>query len=118
MDTTATILAVSSPPGRSGRGIVRCSGPSTFQLLQARLEPEHEMTRGISPARFRLETGVLPVQVLVAPGPASVTGEDVLELQMPGHPVLLERVIDELLAVGRSMGLDVRRAGPGDAMVP
>ncbi|HBZ96776.1 MAG TPA: hypothetical protein DEO57_02925, partial [Phycisphaerales bacterium] len=41
MDTTATILAVSSPPGRSARGLVRVSGREAFALAsEAVLLPE------------------------------------------------------------------------------
>ena len=45
--------------------------------------------------------------------PHSYTGEDAAELQMPGNPILLQRVIDELLATAQANSIDARRAEAG-----
>ena len=117
MDTTATILAVSSPPGRSARGLVRISGHDAFALLRLRLDPcppDPGMPRAIVPARLQFGDAALPVLVLTAPGPATATGEDVVELQAPGNPRLLARIIESLIEAGTGAGLDVRLAEPGE----
>ncbi|MHC4082597.1 MAG: tRNA modification GTPase [Planctomycetota bacterium] len=115
MDTSAIILAVASPPGRSLRGIVRISGAQTFELIEGCLgRSEASPSRGVHRARFRFKALHLPCLVLVFPAPGSYTGEDAVELQLPGNPVLLERVIDALVESGRSRGLDARRAEAGE----
>ncbi len=114
MDSTAVILAVSSPPGHAGRGIIRASGEESFQLVEACLLAPPARTRSISPVRLSLDGFDLPAQLLSFPGPASFTGEDVIELQLPGHPELLERIIDALMAAGRVNGIESRRSEPGE----
>ncbi len=124
-----TILAVSSPPGRSARGLIRLSGPAAFAVLDELTEAQHPVSRracpgahaarhaGTSPAAYprtltpaRLRPPLPPLPVLVArfPGPHSYTGEDAAELQLPGHPALLDRVLAAAVAHG------ARLAEPGE----
>lgn len=113
MDTTAVILAVASPPGWSLRGIVRASGAACFELLWPSLRsPTRD--RGVSPARLRADGLDVACLALVFPGPRSYTGEDSAEIQLPGNPALLERVIEALLQSGRVRGIDARRAEAGE----
>ncbi|MDG1899457.1 MAG: 50S ribosome-binding GTPase, partial [Phycisphaerales bacterium] len=117
MDTTATILAVSSSPGRSARGLVRISGPRAFDLIARELLSAfhaESVRREIRPARLRFSGSELPVLLLTAPGPTTATGEDVVELQAPGNPLLLARIVDALVESGRSADFDVRLAEPGE----
>ncbi|MHC4427606.1 MAG: tRNA modification GTPase [Planctomycetota bacterium] len=113
MDPASTILAVASPPGRSLRGIVRVSGSQTFELLATHVSPFSGRS-GLQRARLRLDDRDLGVHHLTFTAPRSYTGEDACELQMPGNPVLMERVIEGLVASGSERALDVRRAGPGE----
>ncbi len=112
MDTTAVILAVASPPGRSLRGIVRASGPACFALL----EPHVGGPWSRAARRGRLRADGLDVACIVNifEAPRSYTGEDSVEIQIPGNPALLARVIETLLESGRQRDLDVRRAEPGE----
>ena len=109
MYSTDTIAAVSTPPGRGGIGIVRVSGPATATIAEAllgRLPPP----RSAHYCAFRdaadeiIDRGV----ALYFPAPASFTGEDVLELQGHGGPV----VMDMLLAATIDRG--ARPARPGE----
>ena len=85
-----TIVAIATAPAQGGVGIVRVSGPQALQVAQglgiASLPP-----RQARYARFRdadgsvIDDGI----ALYFPGPASFTGEDVVELQGHGSPVLL-----------------------------
>jgi tRNA modification GTPase len=104
-----TIAAVATAPGRSGIGIVRISGPGcrglAGELVGGCPEPRVATLRA-----FRGGEGVAIDEgiVLFFPAPRSLTGEDVLELQGHGGPV----VLDMLLA--RVLGLGARLAEPGE----
>ena len=109
MQDLDTIVAVSTPPGRGGIGIVRVSGPGTAAIAKA-------LTGCLPPPRsahycgFRDDDGTLIDRgvALYFPAPASFTGEDVLELQGHGGPV----VMDMLLAA--ALGVGARPARPGE----
>jgi tRNA modification GTPase len=112
----AAILAVASPPGHGLRGIIRGSGAGLFEAIAphvARPDPARP-ARGLMRARVRIGPLDVPALAMICPAPHSYTGEDALELQLAGNPVLLERIIDGLLASARQRGLDVRRAEPGE----
>lgn len=104
-----TIAAIATPPGRGGVGIIRVSGRAAGaiaeRLLGSKPQPRYahygpfldrdgrELDRGIS---------------LFFPNPHSFTGEDVLELQGHGGPVILDLLLREILALG------ARSARPGE----
>ncbi|MEE2972984.1 MAG: GTPase [Planctomycetota bacterium] len=120
------IVAIGTAAGHGSRILVRTSGPGCIEALADRLSGDageacRARRRGIHLGRWRTAELAnpakpleIPVLVLLAPGPASFTGEDTIELQVPGHPSLAERLvgetIDELVA---RLG-DARRAGPGE----
>jgi tRNA modification GTPase len=127
MDASDVILAVASPPGFSARGIVRISGEQTFELLTPLLSipssPIGSADRagdvirfapGLHRARLHLDAGALPCLALIFRAPRSYTGEDAAELQLPGNPALLERVVDALLDSARERDVPTRRAEPGE----
>ncbi len=104
-----TIAAIATAPGRGGVGIVRVSGPGTAAIARQVL--------GLLPAPryahycpFRTRSGELVDQgiALWFPGPHSFTGEDVLELQGHGGPVVLDMLLTEILSAG------ARPARPGE----
>jgi len=108
-----SIAAVVTPPGEGGVGIVRVSGPLS-RTLPARLFPRmrggwqsHRMRHG---ALIDPKTGETVDQALgvVMHAPRSYTGEDVLELQCHGSPLVLERVLRICLDQG------CRPARPGE----
>lgn len=107
--TTDTICAIATPPGRGGVGVVRVSGPATPALAEAMLgdlpKPRHAAFR-----RFVDDNGeVLDEGIaLYFPAPRSFTGEHVLELQGHGGPVVMDRLLKRLHALG------ARLARPGE----
>jgi len=103
-----TIAAIASPRGRSLRGIVRVSGPATLETL-ARCITQAPAAAGAQRCRFDLDGAALPVLLLTFTAPASYTGEDAAEIQAPGSPDLLNRMLDLLCAHDR-----VRPANPGE----
>ena len=112
MDTTAVILAVASPPGRSLRGIVRASGPGCFALVEPHVPGP--WSRAVRCTHLRADDLELACIAYIFEAPRSYTGEDSVELQIPGNPALLTRVIETLLESGRRRGLEVRRAEAGE----
>ncbi len=114
MDVSSTILAIATPPGTSLRGIIRISGNDTFGLIN--LISDHEITakRAIHLYRLRLRDLNLPAIILTFPTPNSYTGENSAEIQIPGNPALLTRVIDELLDKANYNKFDARLAEPGE----
>ena len=65
-------------------------------------------------ARLNVDNLELPLLLLCFRGPRSYTGEDCVELQLPGNPVLLERVVDGLIDSAQRRGVVARRAEPGE----
>ncbi|MEM8739536.1 MAG: GTPase [Planctomycetota bacterium] len=94
-----TIVAVSSPPGRSARGLVRLDGPHAFAVVAHLVDhPPDPPPHTARPAALRHpDLPPLPVLLTRFPGPRSYTGHDVAELQLPGHPALLDRVLQAAL---------------------
>ncbi len=116
MDRIGIIVAVSSPPGRSRRGLVRASGAGALELLDAMLTAPWSAAapagrpRGVARVRLRVPAPGIAALALRFPGPGSATGEDTFELLLPGNPNLLELVIQSMLALDAR----TRRAGPGE----
>ena len=110
MKTVAdTIAAVATAQGRGGVGIVRVSGPLANQLAQAicqrELQPRYaHYGPFFADAKQVIDEGL----ALYFPGPNSFTGEDVLELQGHGGPVVLD------LLLRRCVQLGARLARPGE----
>ncbi len=96
-----TIVAVATPPGHGGIGIVRVSGSLTRALAVAILGELPESHRAV-PKSFRAEGGVAldaGIAVFYA-APRSFTGEDVLELQGHGGPVVMDLLLARCLELG------------------
>ena len=114
MDITSTIIAISSPPGRSARGLIRVSGPECAALLAPHLADVDLSVRGVVSARFCIGERDLPVLLLQMPSPHSYTSEDTVEMQTAGNPLLLAQIIDAVIESGITRGLSVRHANPGE----
>lgn len=104
-----TIAAIATPPGRGGVGIVRVSGPKAREVATAILG-QVPRPRHASLLDFRDSEGVVidTGLGLFFPGPHSYTGEDVLELQGHGGPVVLDMVLTACVRAG------CRLARPGE----
>jgi len=107
--TTDTIAAIATPPGQGGVGIVRISGPEVPAIAR-RLFGRLPRARHAGLHDFRDADGSLIDQgvVLYFAAPASFTGEHVLELQGHGGPVVLDLLLQRVLAMG------ARPARPGE----
>lgn len=106
-----TIVAIATPPGRGGLGIVRVSGPASLDLAsaisrrdlplvprQAHFCKIHDHNASV------IDEGLL----IFFPGPGSYTGEDVLEVHAHGSRIVLNQIVDHVLKAGG------RLARPGE----
>jgi tRNA modification GTPase len=111
------IVAIATPPGRGGIGIIRMTGHELDAVavallgasLAKRLQPRRAMR-----AQFLDRTGAAidAGLALLFPAPNSYTGETVLELHAHGGPVVLRALLARCLEAGRDLGL--RIAEPGE----
>jgi len=122
-DRNAPIVAIATASGRGAVGIVRVSGPDLTGLIQA------VCRRSLAPRQATLlpfldEQGQAIDRGLAIffPAPHSYTGEDVLELQAHGGPVVLQLLLARCLqaaaeadpATGRPRAAGLRLAAPGE----
>lgn len=104
-----TIAAVATAPGRGGIGVIRLSGRFARQIAgqicgDRPLEPRHAHYRAFFHGEQLIDQGI----ALYFPGPNSFTGEDVVELQGHGGPVILDQLLKAAIALG------ARQARPGE----
>src|SRR5688572_14864921 len=105
--TSDTIVAIATPPGRGGIGVVRISGPTaqtiTTSLLGhgSALQPRHATLTTVC-------GGVDEVVATFFPAPHSYTGDDVVELSAHGSPVILRGIVRASVTAG------ARLAEPGE----
>jgi len=104
-----TIAAIATPPGRGGIGVARVSGPAV-PAIAAALLGELPAPRQAVFRRFRADDGSILDEgiALFFPAPHSFTGEDVLELQGHGGPVIMDLLLARVLEIG------ARPARPGE----
>ena len=109
MTAADTIVAIATAPGPGGVGIVRLSGPAAQRIGEA-VAGRTLAPRMATHARF-LDTDGAAIDdglALRFRAPASFTGEDVVELQAHGSPVVLRAL------VARCIGLGARQAAAGE----
>jgi tRNA modification GTPase len=106
-----TIVAISTPPGRGGIGIVRLSGPAARTIVEPLLKLRHPL----APAQARFaeiidNTGETLDEAVVTyfEKPHSYTSEDIVEIAAHGSPVLLDHLLRQCLTAG------ARLAEPGE----
>jgi tRNA modification GTPase len=121
--TSDTIVAIATPPGRGGIGVIRISGPAAHDVARQlvsrprRFEPRHatltlirDIDAGAAPltAAVRSRGAIDQAIVIYFPAPASYTGEDVIEISTHGSPVVMQHVLRAAMAAG------ARLAEPGE----
>ncbi|UBX50353.1 tRNA uridine-5-carboxymethylaminomethyl(34) synthesis GTPase MnmE [Providencia alcalifaciens] len=110
MQINDTIVAQATAPGRGGVGILRVSGPQAALVAETVLG-KLPKPRYADYLPFRDADGSVLDQgiALYFPGPNSFTGEDVLELQGHGGPVILDLLLRRILTIA-----NIRIANPGE----
>ncbi|MCG6656696.1 tRNA uridine-5-carboxymethylaminomethyl(34) synthesis GTPase MnmE [Halomonas campisalis] len=103
-----TIAALATPPGRGGVGIIRVSGPACAAIAEA-MVGHCPAPRRAHYGPFRGAASVIDEGItLFFAGPHSFTGEDVLELQGHGGPVIMDLLLERCVQLG------ARLARPGE----
>ncbi|UCV07954.1 tRNA uridine-5-carboxymethylaminomethyl(34) synthesis GTPase MnmE [Dechloromonas denitrificans] len=107
--TSGTIAAIATAPGRGGVGVIRISGsnllPFAYALTGKTPQPRYATLTDFKSADGQtIDSGLL----LYFPDPHSFTGEDVLELQGHGGPVVMQMLL------ARCLDLGSRLAEPGE----
>ena len=104
-----TIIAIATPPGKGAIGIARLSGAKSFTIAE-RMMGGNSGQKQISkkpcqqiiistfynPAGELLDKGI----TLLFPAPNSFTGEDVVEFQTHGNPIILQNIVDSAITLG------------------
>jgi len=107
--TTDTIVATATPPGYGGVAIVRVSGPNVLfiinKITQKQLKPRYATYVNFYAKNNEIiDQGI----AIFFPNPNSFTGEDILELQIHGSPIVANKLIEEIIS------LNARLAKPGE----
>src|SRR5689334_22247376 len=106
-----TIVAIATPPGRGGIGVVRVSGVDAHHVSRSLLTHRRPLEPRLA-VFTRLATGPGgfgdEVVATFFPSPRSYTGEDVVEISAHGSPVVLQMIVERAIASG------ARLAEPGE----
>jgi tRNA modification GTPase len=123
-----TIVAIATPPGRGGIGVVRISGPeahrigraltgrtrpfqpryATLVMVRLKPAPTHEPLQVVASGLSRTASTIDQALVTYFPAPASYTGDDVVEISAHGSPVVLTAIVNAAVDCG------ARLAEPGE----
>jgi tRNA modification GTPase len=107
-----TIVAVATPPGRGGIGVVRIAGPEARAIAAPMLRLKHELQAGRAVFGELVEAGssekVDEVVVTYFAKPHSYTTDDIIEIAAHGSPVVLRHIVEMAIARG------ARLAEPGE----
>ncbi len=109
---TDTIVAPASAPGSSERAVIRVSGPRALAVAAQVFSPPLPSVRATVEGAVTVRGMPVPAFALVMVAPRSFTGEDVVELHVPGGALLVQEVVLGLLHDGEAKG--VRAALPGE----
>jgi len=108
--TTDTIVAIATPPGRGGIGVVRISGADAVATAgRLIVRPDPLAPRQATLTEIQSTDGAIDQAVVTYfSAPASYTGEDVVEISAHGSPVVLRTIVEAAMASG------ARLAEPGE----
>ena len=127
MNLDDTIVAVATPQGRGGIGVVRVAGPRARQITSPMLRLKHDLEPGlavfgeliesggddaelgsVAPPRTAVPTRIDEVVVTHFAKPRSYTTDDIVEIAAHGSPVVLRHIVELCVAAG------ARLAEPGE----
>lgn len=98
--TDDTIVAVATPAGHAGVGVVRLSGPASFGIATALTHRASWQPRRATRATVHVADTPADTLITCFPGPASYTGEDVVEIAAHGNPLLLAAIVERAVECG------------------
>src|SRR5688572_1522086 len=101
-----TIVAIATPPGRGGIGVVRISGPQAMDVAgailmrRAPLEPRRATMTRVRGTGNSVEQIADEVVATAFPRPHSYTGQDVVEVSAHGSPVVMDAIVRSAIEAG------------------
>ncbi len=103
----STIVAIATPPGFGGIGIIRLSGKNSLDLVQKLLKSSIPFSPNQVSFHHLIhpETNLTIDDVLITyfKAPHSFTGEDIIEISCHGSPVVLSEVLQLLISIGAQL---------------
>jgi tRNA modification GTPase len=109
LNSKDTIASIATPPGRGGIGVIRVSGPSVAHITKLITKTLPEIRKAHYTPFYGENDEILDQGIaLYFKAPHSFTGEDVLELQAHGGPIVLQWLIERVVQLG------ARLAKPGE----
>lgn len=108
-----TIVALITPPGRSGIGVIRLSGSRSLEITRRLINDAEflpQLRHAVLKKIYEVETGSLIDETIITyfQSPQSFTGEDVIEISSHGSPIILRQILDSCFK------LDARQAQAGE----
>ncbi len=107
IESSDTIVALSTPMGHSGVGVIRISGPESITILKRIFSPlsglDYFPDRQAVYGKFLHSDGKTILDdglAVVMRGPNSYTGEDTVEISLHGSPVVLDLAVRTIIGVG------------------
>lgn len=102
LNSTTTIAAIATAPGKGGVGIVRISGPLALSIAINVCKNKLVDRKAVFSGFYQPDSDTLLDEgiALFFRGPNSFTGEDVVELQGHGGPVILDMLLDACIQAG------------------
>ncbi|MFZ0813987.1 MAG: tRNA uridine-5-carboxymethylaminomethyl(34) synthesis GTPase MnmE [Candidatus Sulfotelmatobacter sp.] len=117
MNLDDTIVAIATPPGRGGIGVVRVAGPQAREITAPMLRLKHDLEPGravfgelieLSQEHVASISRIDEVVVTYFANPHSYTTDDIIEIAAHGSPVVLRHIVELCIAAG------ARLAEPGE----
>ncbi|MBM4064556.1 MAG: tRNA uridine-5-carboxymethylaminomethyl(34) synthesis GTPase MnmE [Planctomycetes bacterium] len=117
-----TIVAVSSPSGRSFQSILKISGTEAIQCMKDFFIPTahsdlgeiHTYTSTAGNIHIKEEGVHIPAVLYIMKQPYSYTKEDVVEIHTLGSPIIMEMLLSSLLSKGIQVKRNIRLSQPGE----
>ena len=104
-----TIAAISTPPGNSGIGIIRVSGPEVPKLIKKLFKKPLNPREATLRKLHDLDGNIIDNAIAIYfQQPKSYTGEDMLEIHTHGNPIILETILNNITRN------NIRHAKPGE----
>jgi tRNA modification GTPase len=95
-----TIIAISSAVGEAARMIVRLSGPASRRIISQLADSDVSHAVGVVRSKLTVDGLTFSVWLYLFASPKSYTGEDAVEIHLPGNPLLARKLIDACLKLG------------------
>jgi len=99
-----TIVAIATPYGNGGVGIIRLSGPQSLELAKKMFEvPSNFQARTMYLGKIHAENFEDTGFFVYFKAPHSYTGEDVVEFQVHGGMIILQKIMEKIISLGAKL---------------